>query len=178
MASLFTKPANLIVLDEPTNDLDIESLELLEELLANYSGTVLLVSHDRHFLDNVVTSTLAFEGNGQVKEYVGGYQDWLRQRAVPTKPAVPKKSPTPPPSPKKAQKLNYQEKRELAELPERIETLETQLTELQSVISNPEFYQNETEQINETLARIKAIKEKLQTAYDRWESLEELSKKN
>lgn len=179
MARLFTKPANLLVLDEPTNDLDVESLELLEELLVNYSGTVLLVSHDRHFLDNVVTSTLAFEGNGQVKEYVGGYQDWLRQRTVP-KPAVPKKSTstTAQPKTKKAPKLSYQQKRELAELPERIESLEIQLTELQTLISAPEFYQNETEKINETLARIKAIEDKLQTAYDRWESLEELSKKN
>jgi ATP-binding cassette subfamily F protein uup len=179
LARLFTKPANVLVLDEPTNDLDVESLELLEELLANYPGTLLLVSHDRYFLDNVVTSTLVFEGNGQVKEYVGGYQDWLRQRTVP-KPTVPKKPtttlPKHGPQKPKTRKLGYKEQRELAELPERIETLESELAELQTEISNPDFYRGEKAKINQILARIKTIEDKLQTAYKRWETLEELNK--
>lgn len=176
LACLFTKPANVLVLDEPTNDLDVESLELLEELLANYSATLLLVSHDRNFLDNVVTSTLVFEGDGQVKEYVGGYQDWLRQRTQPT-PSVPKKSAIQSPKPnfqkQKTRKLSYKEQRELAELPQRIETLETELAKLQVLTSTAEFYQGEKEQINQTFAHIKNIEDKLQMAYQQWETLEE-----
>ncbi|EDN66135.1 ABC transporter, ATP-binding protein [Beggiatoa sp. PS] len=175
LARLFTKSANVFVLDEPTNDLDVESLELLEDFLANFQGTLLLVSHDRSFLDNVVTSTLVFEGNGQVKEYVGGYQDWLRQRKPPQKSPPPKK-PTLPSKPtvqkSKTRKLNYKEQRELANLPERIETLETQLVELQALVSNPDFYQSEKASVHQTLAHIKAIEEELQMAYVRWEELE------
>ncbi|MEN8217683.1 MAG: ATP-binding cassette domain-containing protein [Pseudomonadota bacterium] len=172
LASLFTKPTNVLVLDEPTNDLDVETLELLEDLLSNYPGTLLLVSHDRHFLDNVVTSTIVFEGNGQIKEYVGGYQDWLRQRTV-SHPA-PKKPAAAPPKlrPQKTRKLNYKEQRELADLPERIETLETEQTELQSLISHPDFYRGEADQINQSLARLKTLEAELQTAYERWETLE------
>ena len=174
LARLFTKSANVFVLDEPTNDLDVESLELLEDFLANFQGTLLLVSHDRSFLDNVVTSTLVFEGNGQVKEYVGGYQDWLRQR-TPPKSSPPKKPASPPKTivqKSKTRKLNYKEQRELANLPERIETLETQLVELQALVSNPDFYQSEKASVHQTLARIKAIEEELQMAYVRWETLE------
>jgi len=173
LAHLFTKPANILVLDEPTNDLDVESLELLEELLSNYSGTLLLVSHDRHFLDNVVTSTFVFEGAGQIKEYVGGYQDWLAQRTPPSAPSAPKKTPTPKPRQSKTRnKLGYKEQRELAKLPEKIEQLENELSELQTLISRPDFYRGDTKQINQTLARIKTVEDELSTLYDRWESLE------
>ncbi|MEK8018672.1 MAG: ATP-binding cassette domain-containing protein, partial [Candidatus Parabeggiatoa sp.] len=175
LACLFSKPANVLVLDEPTNDLDVESLELLEELLAQYHGTLLLVSHDRRFLDNVVTSTLVFEGNGQVKEYVGGYEDWLRQRPAPSKPAAKKKSaPVPKPSQTqpKTRKISYHEQRELAALPEQIEKLENELSALQNQISEPQFYQSEAEQINQTLAHLKNHEAALQTAYARWEELE------
>lgn len=175
IARLFTKPANVLVLDEPTNDLDVESLELLEELLSNYPGTLLLVTHDRSFLDNVVTSVLVFEGNGQVREYVGGYQDWLKQRTPPPKQTPPKKTVTPA-KPKtiqsKTRKLSYKEQRELAELPGRIDVLETQLTELQTLINNPDFYRGGKEQINQTLMQIKNLETELQTGYTRWEELE------
>jgi ATP-binding cassette subfamily F protein uup len=172
LARLFTKPTNVLVLDEPTNDLDVETLELLEDLLSNYPGTLLLVSHDRHFLDNVVTSTIVFEGNGQIKEYVGGYQDWLRQRTV-SHPAPKKPAATPPkPRPQKTRKLSYKEQRELADLPERIETLETEQEELQSLISHPDFYRGDAAQINQSLARLKTLEAELQTAYERWETLE------
>ncbi len=169
LASLFTKPTNVLVLDEPTNDLDVETLELLEDLLSNYPGTLLLVSHDRHFLDNVVTSTIIFEGNGQIKEYVGGYQDWLRQRTVPA-PSKKAAAVLPKPRPQKTRKLNYKEQRELANLPEQIETLETEQAELQSLISQPDFYRGD--QINQSLARLKTLEAELQTAYERWEILE------
>jgi ABC transport system ATP-binding/permease protein len=175
LARLFTKPVNVFVLDEPTNDLDVESLELLEDFLSNFQGTLLLVSHDRSFLDNVVTSSLVFEGKGQVKEYVGGYQDWLRQCKPLPKSPPPKKSASPskPIAQKsKTRKLNYKEQRELAKLPEQIETLETELAELQTLVSNPEFYQQEKASVQQTLARIKTIEEELQTRYARWEELE------
>ncbi|KHD09038.1 ABC transporter ATPase [Candidatus Thiomargarita nelsonii] len=171
LASLFTKPTNVLVLDEPTNDLDVETLELLEDLLSNYPGTLLLVSHDRHFLDNVVTSTIVFEGNGQIKEYVGGYQDWLRQRTVPH--SAPTKKAAKPRA-QKTRKLNYKEQRELADLPKLIETLETEQAELQNLISQPDFYRGEADQINQSLARLKTLEAELQTAYDRWEILEVL----
>jgi ATP-binding cassette subfamily F protein uup len=173
LAHLFTKPANILVLDEPTNDLDVESLELLEELLSNYSGTLLLVSHDRHFLDNVVTSTIVFEGAGQIKEYVGGYQDWLTQRTPPPAPSAPKTTPAPKPRQSKARnKLGYKEQRELAKLPEKIEQLENELSELQTLISRPDFYRGDAKQINQTLAHIKTVEDELSSLYDRWESLE------
>jgi len=173
LAGLFSKPANVLVLDEPTNDLDIESLELLEELLAQYPGTLLLVSHDRRFLDNVVTSTLVFEGKGQVNEYVGGYEDWLRQRPAPSKPAAKKKSAPKPSQPKsQTRKLSYHEQRELAALPEQIEKLESEVSALQTQISDPQFYQSDPEQINQTLGDLKKLEEALQIAYARWEALE------
>jgi ATP-binding cassette subfamily F protein uup len=173
LAYLFTKPANILVLDEPTNDLDVESLELLEELLSNYPGTLLLVSHDRHFLDNVVTSTLVFEGAGEIKEYVGGYQDWLTQRTPPPAPSVPKTTPAPKPRQSKTRnKLGYKEQRELAKLPEKIEQSENELNELQTLVSLPDFYRGDAKKINHTLARIKTVEDELSTLYDRWESLE------
>jgi len=177
LARLLIKPANVLVLDEPTNDLDVESLELLEERLSNYPGTLLLVSHDRSFLDNIVTSTIVFEGAGIINEYVGGYQDWLNQRPTLQEKSTPKKPVTPPSKstqPKNRYKLTYKEQRELAELPEQIESLENELTELQTLISSPTFYQGDQKKINHTLARIKTIEEELKTKYAQWERLEAL----
>jgi ATP-binding cassette subfamily F protein uup len=180
LAYLFTKPANVLVLDEPTNDLDVESLELLEELLMEYTGTVLLVSHDRTFLDNVVTSTIVFDGSGELSEYVGGYQDYLRQRPASQETgkvgAKKVETPTPPPAEtfvvaSKARKLSYKEQRELDELPKKIERLETELKELQLDMANPEFYKD-TIQRDQTLGRIDVIQQELHEGYLRWEQLE------
>jgi ATP-binding cassette subfamily F protein uup len=171
LARLFTKPVNVLVLDEPTNDLDVESLELLEELLSAYSGTLLLVSHDRDFLDNVVTSTIVFEGKGKIKEYVGGYQDWLRQRSEPKQQSRTKKTTSIQEKPK-TQKLGYKEQRELAELPEIIEKLESTLESLQTKISQADFYQGDSEKINQTLAHLKQVETELEAGYERWEILE------
>jgi ATP-binding cassette subfamily F protein uup len=180
LARLFTKPANLLVLDEPTNDLDVETLELLEELLMDFTGTLLLVSHDRAFLDNVVTSTLVFEGQGRIGEYVGGYSDWLRQRKA-TAPAAagggkakPKPAPaTPPDASGKPKKLSYKDQRELDGLPARIESLETEQSELQAVTSDPDFYRQEPDTITATLARLEALSAELEACYVRWEELEQ-----
>jgi ABC transport system ATP-binding/permease protein len=173
LARLFSQPANLLVMDEPTNDLDIETLELLEEWLGNYQGTLLLVSHDRIFLDNVVTSTLVFEGNGKIEEYVGGYHDWLRQRkSIEATNAVSEKI-----SDKKAQqnkpnkKMSYKEKRELDELPKRIEKIEAEQNELQKLISDFEFYKQSPEAIAKTMEKVKTIQVDLEQAYLRWDEL-------
>jgi ABC transport system ATP-binding/permease protein len=177
LARLFSQPANLLVMDEPTNDLDIETLELLEELLADYPGTLLLVSHDRAFLDNVVTSTLIFEGNGKIEEYIGGYQDWLQQRKItPVSQPITDNSKT---SVKKAdtdkpttKKLSFKEQKELSDLPKQIEAWEAELAQLQEQIASPSFYQGEQESVNKTLAQLKAAEDKLGVAYQRWELLE------
>lgn len=179
LAKLFNKPSNLLVLDEPTNDLDIETLELLEELLGQYTGTLLLVSHDRAFLDNVVTSTLVFEGQGKVNEYIGGYQDYLRQATKASlKPGLPNTNVAKEPREKniQAKKLSYNEQRELAELPDKIEKLEAEQMELQTLISEPEFYQQDNTKINQTMQRLNEINSQLQTAYQRWENLETIAK--
>jgi ATP-binding cassette subfamily F protein uup len=180
LARLFTRPANLLVLDEPTNDLDMETLELLEELLSEFNGTILLVSHDRAFLDNVVTSVLVFEGEGQVREYVGGYEDWhhyQQQRRNTT--VVSSKSPKSVKSAKtnaKAQpdkrKLSYKEQRELEQLPEKIEQLEFRQQELQEQISDSGFYKQDDAHITATLGQLDEISKKLEQAYARWEALE------
>ncbi|UCE89323.1 MAG: ATP-binding cassette domain-containing protein [Pseudomonadota bacterium] len=175
LARIFTRPANLLVLDEPTNDLDVDTLELLEDLLADYEGTLLLVSHDRTFLDNVVTSTLAFEGDGDVAEYVGGYEDWVRQHSA-TPPAAADKAAKVPrkevrtPQPK--QKLSYKEQRELQELPERIHALEEEQQAIEQRVSQGEFYQQDKAEIASTLARLDTIGKELHDAYTRWEYLE------
>ena len=174
LARLFTRPANVLVLDEPTNDLDVETLELLEAQLVAWPGTVLLVSHDRAFLDNVVTSTLVFEGDGKVGEYVGGYDDWLRQRPAPPTDAV---QPEPPPKavPRKTPdpaRLSYNEQRELVALPGRIEELERELTGLNATVAGPTFYQEAADAIKETMARLDAVQGELDEAYGRWEALE------
>ena len=179
LARLFAKPANLLVMDEPTNDLDVETLELLEELLMDYHGTLLLVSHDRAFLDNVVTSTLVFEGAGVIGEYVGGYSDWLRQKNAAAE--MPARKSATAPSMKgapvrvetaKTQKLSYKDRRELDALPGKIEQLETEQAQLQAAMGDAGFYQQPHEQVNVTLERLQAVEEELETCYARWEILE------
>ena len=173
LAKLFAKPSNVLVLDEPTNDLDAETLELLEELLIAYEGTVLLVSHDRAFLNNVVTGTLVFEGQGQVSEYAGGYDDWLQQRRQPDTPEKPPvraekqrvKSERP-------RKLSYKEQLELDRLPRQIETLEAEQAALYQDMADPLFYQRNREDIAKAKERLKTIEHELETAFSRWEVLE------
>lgn len=175
LAKLFSKPSNVLVLDEPTNDLDVETLELLEEQLLNYTGTLLLVSHDRAFLNNVVTSTLVMEDNGQVGEYVGGYDDWLRQCKTPKtienerKPLKSKPSETI----KKSQKLSYKEKRELETLPQTIEKLEEQQQQLQQQLANPELYKANPHNAAQLKQQLDSIEKKLAIAFERWESLDQ-----
>jgi len=176
LARLFSQPANLLVLDEPTNDLDLETLELLEELLLEYRGTLLLVSHDRAFLDNVVTSCLVFEGQDQVREYVGGYSDYLRQRQsrepAPAKPPPPRTA-VKTPRPRPPGRLSYGEQRELEQLPARIERLETEQSELHQLTSSAGFYRREPGEVQQTLERLKTLEQELEQAYQRWEALEQ-----
>ncbi|HUY34779.1 MAG TPA: ATP-binding cassette domain-containing protein [Pirellulales bacterium] len=177
LARLFTRPSNVLVLDEPTNDLDLETLELLEELLADYQGTVLVVSHDREFLNNVVTSTLVLEGEGRVKEYAGGYDDWLRQRATEpsAEPAGPPTKPVPAgPAAERPRKLNFKEQRELESLPKAITTLEAEQRQLHATLADPAFYRRDGAVIAETKTRLATVETELANAYERWESLEAL----
>jgi ATP-binding cassette subfamily F protein uup len=181
LARLFLQPANVLVLDEPTNDLDAETLELLEELLVDYTGTLLLVSHDRVFLDNVVTGTLVFEGAGRVAEYTGGYEDWLRQReaaaaaAVPLPVKIEAVSP-PPPAParieKKPVKFLNREKKELEELPAQIEQWEADLAELASRLWEPELYQKQPDLIPQLKSATAALEKRIKDGYARWEELD------
>jgi ATP-binding cassette subfamily F protein uup len=176
LARLFARPANLLVLDEPTNDLDVDTLELLEALVADYPGTVVLVSHDRAFLDNVVTQVIAFEGNGRLTDYVGGYDDWLRQRpateAATAAPASkPKAERTERPRPPRAG-LSFKETKELEALPARIEQLETEQAQLTALLGDAEVYRSEPERVRNAQARFKALEEELAAAYARWEALE------
>ncbi len=180
LARLFTRPANLLVLDEPTNDLDMETLEVLEERLTAYSGTLLVVSHDRQFLDNVVTSTIVFEQDGHIQEYVGGYSDWLRHgRVLADKdtPQIqdegrqqrnmlsPKRQPT---------KLGYNEQRELEQLPQRIEELEGQIRRLEATVSMADFYRQPHEQVQPILDELSEAHSQLERAMLRWLSLQEM----
>jgi ATP-binding cassette subfamily F protein uup len=180
LARLFARPFNVLVMDEPTNDLDIETLELLEERLATWPGTLLLVSHDRAFIDHVVTSTLVFEGEGRVQEYVGGYEDWLRQRrnaeaeaeATPVRragsganaSAIATKEPS-----RTQRKRSYKEQLELEQLPARIEALETEQKQLQALVSSQDFYKRPAAEIHEALARLEEL---LLAAYTRWDALD------
>ena len=178
LARLFTRPANLLVLDEPTNDLDLETLELLEAQLVEWPGTLLLVSHDRAFLDNVVTSTFVFEGGGRVEEYVGGYEDWLRQRAPLA--AAPDVSPVqrmqpPPRVSTQPKKLSFNERRELDELPARIEALEAEQRALGTTIADPGFYRQPAAAITAALERTQAIEHELGDLYARWDTLDSRS---
>lgn len=174
LARLFLRPANLLVMDEPTNDLDMETLELLEERLMEYEGTLLLVSHDRAFLNNAVTSTLVFEGEGKVNEYVGGYDDWLRQRPTPQAPTPKRKEEPAEPERKKERprKLSYKDRLELEALPQRIEALEQEQESLQAEMANPDFFKQEREVIAERTRRLEELESELAGAYERWEALE------
>src|SRR5210317_1409901 len=180
LAKLFTRPANLLVLDEPTNDLDIETLEVLEQKLCDFSGTLIVVSHDRDFLDNVVTSTVVFEEDGKVQEYVGGYSDWLRhghELAVTDNPyeaerrkqeaAERKKS-------RKPTKLSYKDQRELDSLPIEIEQLEESIAALQALIAEPDFYAQEAEIVQQKLRELSDAEERLEQRIERWSELETL----
>jgi ATP-binding cassette subfamily F protein uup len=176
LARLFALPANLLVLDEPTNDLDLETLELLEELLINYDGTVLLVSHDRAFLDNVVTSTLVFEGDGRIQEYVGGYSDWLRlstRRLASTPDTVKPARPIPVRKSKPA-KLGFNQTRELDQIPAKIEALEFEQSELTEGLSQPDFYKRNPDDQARVHARITQLTSELEAAYRRWAELDAL----
>jgi len=186
LARLFARPANLLVLDEPTNDLDIETLELLEELVGDFQGTVLLVSHDRVFLDRVVTSTLAFEGEGRVTEYVGGWADYLRQTAAgdrspagardlrPSPRPIEREPEQPVTTPAAAKrKLSYNEQREREALPARISALEDEQRLLRAFSESAEFYREPAERIREVMSRLDALGPELEAALERWFELEE-----
>ena len=177
LARLFAQPANLLVLDEPTNDLDIESLELLEQRLQDYAGTLLLVSHDRRFLDNVVTQTLAAEGGGSWREYVGGYGDWLRQRPSPAaesrgNTARDASGPATPIQPKPRTRLGHKEQRELTSLPGEIETLEQEQTDITARMSAPDYHAQGAPQIRADRKRLEEIEALLLAKFERWETLE------
>ncbi len=178
LAKLFTKPSNVLVMDEPTNDLDTDTLELLEEMLMEYEGTVLLVSHDREFLNNIVTSTIVFEDDGRLEEYVGGYDDWLRQRS-PAAPARTEKA-AKPERPRSQQErpriLTFKEKKEIEELPAFIESLEAERNGLYEILADPDFYRNESSRVPETKMRIVELEKEISEAYERWEFLEAILK--
>ena len=183
LAKLFTQPSNLLVLDEPTNDLDIETLELLEELVTQYSGTILLVSHDRQFLNNIVTSTIVFEGDGQLREYVGGFDDWLRQKQSPmtatsnrdssqadtVKPIKDKPSKA-----KQKVKLGFKQQRELESLPQLIEKIENELEQLQAQLADPKLYQDSPEKVADLKKQMEQQECELEQSFARWEELEAL----
>ncbi|RTK97682.1 MAG: ATP-binding cassette domain-containing protein, partial [Neisseriaceae bacterium] len=184
LARLFTRPANVLVLDEPTNDLDIDTLDLLEQLLADYPGTVFLVSHDRAFLDNVVTQVIAFEGDGRLQEYVGGYADWLAAKAragvepAAGKPAGDKVASAEAPAGSKARsvKLSYNESRELAALPQQIEQLEAESTALNAELLDPELFRAQPARARDVQQRLELIEESLLEMLGRWEELENKQK--
>ena len=181
LAKLFSKPANVIVMDEPTNDLDAETLELLESKLVDFDGTVLVVSHDRAFLNNVVSSSIVFE-NGTLKEYVGGYDDWVRQsKAVETKDGAPSKkkridstTKTAATDESKPRRLSYKEKRELEALPQKIEFLESQIANLHTQMGNPDFYKNDKAEIAKVQKDAADFQAELEKKFARWEELESL----
>jgi len=186
LARLFARSANLLVLDEPTNDLDVETLEILEELLLEYDGTLLLVSHDRAFLNNIVTSTLAMDGNGRVTETVGGYDEWKKQAEASEKTAsrtpnlasttqsesAPKDSSAPRKLTYKEQRALEAQQRELAELPQKIESLETEIHELNVKMADSSFYQRDNAEITATVEKLNQLNDELANAYQRWEELE------
>ena len=185
LARLFARPFNVLVMDEPTNDLDIETLELLEERLASWPGTVLLVSHDRAFIDHVVTSTLVFEGEGRVQEYIGGYEDWLRQRRTLEAAAEPASARRPAASgantattierndaSRAQRKPSYREQQELEQLPARIAALEAEQQQLQGTVSSADFYKRSAADIHEALSRLEELETLLLDAYTRWDALD------
>jgi ATP-binding cassette subfamily F protein uup len=176
LAKLFTKPSNVLVMDEPTNDLDTDTLELLEEMLMEYEGTVLLVSHDREFLNNIVTSTIVFEGDGRLVEYVGGYDDWLRQRK-PEEPARTEKGASPDKLRTRLERpriLTFKEKKELETLPGLIESLEAEREGIYKSLADPDFYRQAGNRVSESEARIREIEKEITAAYERWDILESI----
>ena len=180
LAKLFTRPANLLVLDEPTNDLDIETLEVLEEKLVEYGGTLIVVSHDRDFLDNVVTSTIVFEDDGRIQQYVGGYSDWLRhgkhlaEADNPFEVEERKRVAAERRKQRNKTKLSYKDQRELDQLPEEIETLEASIAAIQQEISGSEFYSQDSEAVQTTLRKLADVEERLERRVERWSELEVL----
>ena len=184
LARLFAKPANILILDEPTNDLDIETLELLEELLADYSGTLLLVSHDREFINNVVTSTLAFAEDGKIQDFAGGYDDWLLQRPAESVPANSQIDPKSElkksikPRTGKPRKLSFKEKAELEKLPVTLENLEKEQQKIYDDMADPGFYQSENNRVAAVKKRLLEIEKELEKFYMRWEELEEIRENN
>ncbi|MGB5255952.1 MAG: ATP-binding cassette domain-containing protein, partial [Woeseiaceae bacterium] len=180
LAKLFTRPANLLILDEPTNDLDIETLEVLEQKLVDYNGTLIIVSHDRQFLDNVVTSTIVFEDHGRIREYVGGYSDWLRQGhelAVTDDPLGAEKIKRQAAERRQrggSRKLSYKDQRELDQLPAEIEALETRISQLQAVIADPDFYLQDKTVVQDKLATLSQCERQLEQRVERWGALETL----
>jgi len=178
LAKLFTRPSNVLVMDEPTNDLDAETLDLLEDLLLEYSGTLLLVSHDRDFLNNVVTSTLSIDKDGSVREYVGGYDDWLRQSTAEMAASEPPPSPAPKertrPQTDKPRKLSFKEERELEALPETISCLEKEVADIHGQLADPEYYRTAGAEVAQLTERLKELENELEAAYLRWEELEEV----
>lgn len=183
LAKIFSQPANVLVLDEPTNDLDVETLEVLESLLSEYQGTLILTSHDREFLDNTVTSVWVFEGKGIISEHVGGYSDWSHWKsehvdAVEAKPVKaetkPAKEDKPQPKPQKAKKLSYKDQRELDMMPERIDALETEQTELTDAMSDPAFFQKPADEIEKATTRLHEVEAELEHCIERWAELEEM----
>ena len=176
LARLFSRPANVLVLDEPTNDLDIESLELLEAALQDYSGTLLLVSHDRAFLDNVVTQTLAAEGNGTWKEYAGGYSDFVRQRGGEKEAESGRQKKAAPRGQEVSRKLSYKETRELEALPAEIESLEAEQKALHARMHGPDYYRQPPDALRADSARSAEIERLLMEKLERWEALEARSR--
>ena len=181
LARLFSKPSNVLVLDEPTNDLDAETLDLLEELIVGYPGTVLLVSHDRAFLNNVATNTLVFEGDGHVRDFSGGYDDWLDQRRAVAEtasdrvPSVPPSRPIPQTPAEGARRRTFKEQQELTQLPRRIELLEIEQRELHTLMGSTGFYQQDKQVIAKSTKRLAEIEQELNHGFERWELLESLA---
>ena len=180
LAKLFSKPANLLILDEPTNDLDAETLDLLEELIVEFLGTVLLVSHDRAFINNVVTNTLVFEGDATVREYAGGYDDWIAQRSKvrserATAPSATAPTQAKPATTEKLRRRTFREQQELSELPQKIERWETEREQLLGEMASPTFYQQDKIKITKITQRIEEIEQQLKNGFERWEILEALA---
>jgi ATP-binding cassette subfamily F protein uup len=179
LARLFTRAANVLILDEPTNDLDLETLELLEEQLVEFPGTILLVSHDRTFLDHIVTSVFAFEGDGRIVEYVGGYEDWERQRtaAVPAPAEMTMATAVTTAKPTRARtanpaKLSFKEKKELEELPARIDAIEAEIGAIEAQLASPDFYRERADTVRDTVARLETLRAEHDAALQRWEELD------